>query len=102
VLRVAVWREVAAQRRADPRRRSQQVFGIIVSGSSKSIDGKALCRLGPSEAGWRGGLPASVQRAAHATAVTLEPTLFLEINAAALALSSEELLERMRNVLLAG
>ncbi|HXE40396.1 MAG TPA: serine/threonine protein kinase, partial [Azonexus sp.] len=28
-------------------------------------------------------------------------TLFLEINAAALALSSEELLERMRNVLLA-
>ena len=34
------------------------------------------------------------------TAVTLEPTLFLEINAAALALSSEELLERVRNVLL--
>mgnify|MGYP002130590001 CR=1 FL=1 len=34
------------------------------------------------------------------SAVTLEPTLFLEINAAALALSSEELLERVRNVLL--
>jgi hypothetical protein len=37
--------------------------------------------------------PPSVQRSCAATAVTLEPTLFLEINAAALALSSEELLE---------
>ena len=33
--------------------------------------------------------------------MTLESTLFLEINAAALALSSEELLERMRNALMA-
>ncbi|MDP3438184.1 MAG: serine/threonine protein kinase, partial [Azonexus sp.] len=43
--------------------------------------------------------PSSSRR--HASAVTLETTSFLEINASALALSSEELLERMRNVLLA-
>src|SRR5574343_656008 len=102
VLRVAVWREVepnvALIREGD----RNKFFGIIVSGSVEiSIDGKALCRLGASEpvgeVAYRH--PASEQR--HATAVTLEPTLFLEINAAALALSSEELLERMRNVLLA-
>ena len=102
VLRVAVWREVepnvALIREGD----RNKFFGIIVSGSVEiSIDGKALCRLGTSEpVGEVAYLhPASEQR--HATAVTLEPTLFLEINAAALALSSEELLERMRNVLLA-
>ena len=33
--------------------------------------------------------------------VTLEPTLFLEINSAALDLSSDELLERFRKTLLA-
>jgi hypothetical protein len=36
----------------------------------------------------------------HATVVTLEPVLFVEVNASALALSSEELMERMRNTLL--
>jgi serine/threonine protein kinase len=102
VLRVAVWREVepnvALIREGD----RNKFFGIIVSGSVEiSIDGKALCRLGASEPVGEAAYlhPSSEQR--YATAVTLEPTLFLEINAAALALSSEELLERMRNVLLA-
>ena len=102
VLRVSVWREilpnVALIRQGDDSR----FFGIILNGSVEvSIDGKALCRLGASEpVGEVAYLhPASDQR--HATVVTLEPTLFLEINAAALALSSEELQERMRNALLA-
>ena len=76
-------------------------FGVIVSGSVEvSIEGKALCRLGPSEPVGEVAFlhPSSDMRCS--TAVTLEPTLFLEINAAALALSSEELLERVRNVLL--
>ena len=78
VLRVAVWREVqpnvALIREGD----RNKFFGIIVSGSVEiSIDGKALCRLGPSEpVGEVAYLhPASEQRSA--TAVTLEPTLFL-------------------------
>jgi len=101
VLRVSVWREVlpnvALIRQGD----NNKFFGIILTGSVEvSIDGRALCRLGPSEPiGEIAYLhPASDQR--HSTVVTLEPTLFLEINAAALALSSEELLERMRNGLL--
>ena len=36
-----------------------------------------------------------------ATVVTLEPTLFLEINSAALDLSSDELVERFRRTLVA-
>ena len=101
VLRVAVWREVSPNVALIRQGESNKFFGVIISGSVEvSIDGKALCRLGVGEpVGEVAYLhPASDQRCS--TAVTLEPTLFLEINAAALALSSEELLERMRNVLL--
>jgi hypothetical protein len=42
--------------------------------------------------------PTDSQR--HATVVTLEPTLFLEINSAALELSSDEVRERFNKVLL--
>ncbi len=101
VLRVGVWREVlpnvALVREGD----RNKFFGVIVSGSVEiSIEGKALCRLGASEPVGEVAFlhPSSDLRCS--TAVTLEPTLFLEINAAALALSSEELLERIRNALL--
>jgi serine/threonine protein kinase len=102
VLRVSVWREVlpnvALIREGD----RSKFFGIIVTGSVEiSVSGKSLCRLGPSEpVGEVAYLhPSNDQR--FSTATTLEPTLFLEVNAAALALSSEELLERVRNALLA-
>ena len=101
VLRVAVWREVQPNVALIREGERNRFFGVIVSGAVEiSIEGKALCRLGPSEpVGEVAYLhPTSDQR--HSTAVTLEPTLFLEINAAALALASEELVERMRNALL--
>ena len=102
VLRVSVWREVLPNVALIREGERNKFFGIIVSGSVEiSIEGKALCRLGRSEPVGEVAFlhPSSEQR--YSTAVTLEPTLFLEVNAAALALSSEELLERMRNVLLA-
>jgi len=102
VLRVAVWREISPNVAVIREGQHNKLFGVILSGSVEvSVGGRALCRLGPSEpVGENAYLhPASDER--HATVVTLEPTLFLEINAAALALSSEELLERMRNALLA-
>ncbi len=102
ILRVAVWREVLPNVTLIREGDRNKFFGIIVSGSVEiSIDGKALCRLGPSEPVGEAAYlhPSSDQRCS--TAVTLEPTLFLEVNAAALALSSEELLERMRDALLA-
>ncbi len=101
VLRVAVWREVSPNVALIREGDRSKFFGVIVSGSVEvSIEGKALCRLGPSEPVGEVAFlhPSSDMRCS--TAVTLEPTLLLEINAAALALSSEELLERVRNVLL--
>jgi len=101
VLRVAVWREVAPNVAIIREGERNKMFGIIISGYVEvSIEGRALCRLGPSEPVGEAAYlhPASDLR--HATVITLERTLFLEINAAALALSSEELLERMRNTLL--
>lgn len=102
VLRVSVWREVAANVALICEGTNSKVFGIIISGCVEvSVGGKALCRLGPGEPVGEVAFlhPASDLR--HATVVTLEPTLFVEINASALALSSEELGERMRNALLA-
>ena len=102
VLRVSVWREILPNVAIIREGERNKFFGIIVNGSVEvSIEGKALCRLGRSEpVGEVSYLhPSSDQRCS--TAVTLEPTLFLEVNAAALALSSEELLERMRNALMA-
>ncbi|MFZ1244354.1 MAG: serine/threonine-protein kinase [Azonexus sp.] len=101
VLRVSVWREVlpnvALIRQGD----RNKFFGIILSGSVEvSIDGKVLCRLGPSEPIGEVAYLHPTNDLRHSTVVTLEPTHFLEINAAALALSSEELLERMRSGLL--
>lgn len=101
VLRVSVWREVAPNVALIREGERNRMFGIVISGCVEiSIEGKSLCRLGASEPVGEVAFlhPDSDQR--HATAVTLEPTLFLEINASALALSSEELLERMRNALL--
>ncbi|MGE5469440.1 MAG: protein kinase domain-containing protein [Bacteroidota bacterium] len=102
VLRVSVWREIAPNVAIIREGEKNKMFGVIISGSAEiSIEGRVLCRLGVGEPVGEVAFlhPASDQRCA--TAVTLETTLFLEINAAALALSSEELLERVRNTLLA-
>jgi len=102
MLRVSVWRDIAPNVAIVREGENNKMFGIIVSGSAEiSIEGRVLCRL---EAGEPVGEVAFLHPSNNlrcATAVTLEPMLFLEINAAALALSSEELLERVRNTLLA-
>ena len=100
VLRVSVWREVSPNVAIIREGERNKMFGIVVSGLVEvSIEGRALCRLGPSEPIGEATYlhPSSDLR--HATVATLESTLFLEVNASALALSSEELLERMRNTL---
>ena len=102
VLRVSVWRELAPNVALIREGSNNKLFGIIMSGCVEiSVAGKALCRLSAGEPVGEVAFlhPSSDLR--HATVVSLEPTLFLEINAAALALSSEELVERMRNALLA-
>ncbi len=102
LLRVAVWREVAAGVAIIREGESNQLFGIIISGFVEiSIEGRALCRLGGGEAVGEAAFLHPSDRKRYATVVTLEPTYFLELNASALSLASDELQERMRNTLMA-
>ncbi len=102
VLRISVWREVSEKvvliREGDKNR----IFGVIIDGFVEvSLEGKAICRLGSGElVGEMAYLhPSDTRRSS--TVVTLEPTLFLEINSAALDLSSDEVLERFNKTLIA-
>lgn len=101
VLRVAVWREVAANVALIREGEYNRLFGIIIEGNVEvSQGGKSICRLGPGEPVGEVAFLHPTSDLRHASVVTLEPTRFLEINASALLLASEELLERMRNSLL--
>lgn len=100
VLRISVWREVSDKvvliREGD----NNRLFGVIVTGFVEvSVDGRSVCRLGAGEVvGEMAYLhPEDTKRTS--TVVTLEPTLFLEINSAALDLSSDEVLERFHRTL---
>jgi serine/threonine protein kinase len=102
VLRISVWREVSDKVMLIKEGDNHRIFGIIIRGFVEvSIEGKSLCRLGSGEiVGEMAYLhPSDSKR--MATVVTLEPTLFLEVNSSALELASEELLERFRKTLLA-
>ncbi|MDD2884514.1 MAG: serine/threonine-protein kinase [Dechloromonas sp.] len=102
VLRVSVWREIAANVAIIREGERSRMFGVLISGRVEvSIEGRVLCQLGASEPVGEVAFLHPSNDLRHATAVTLEPSFFLEVNAAALALSSEELLERMRHTLLA-
>ncbi|WP_153145990.1 serine/threonine-protein kinase [Dechloromonas sp. H13] len=101
ILRISVWRQIAPRVTIIREGESSKVFGIVVEGYVEiSIAGRTLCRLGEGEVVGEVAYlhPTSDERSA--SVVTLENTLFLEINAPALALASEELQERMRTALL--
>ncbi|MCK6405048.1 MAG: protein kinase [Rhodocyclaceae bacterium] len=100
-LRICVWRDLASKVMLMKEGEESRTFGIIVSGFVEvSIEGKVVCRLGPGEVlGEMAYLhPKSARRRSSVT--TLEPTVFLEVNPAALALSSEEVQERFQKVLI--
>jgi serine/threonine protein kinase len=102
VLRISVWREVSTKvvliREGD----NNRVFGVIVDGFVEvSVEGKSLCRLGSGEIVGEMAYLHPSDSTRSATVVTLEPTLFLEINSAALDLSSDEVVERFRKTLIA-
>ena len=102
VLRISVWRDVATKVTLIREEDNNRMFGVIVNGFVEvSVDGRALCRLGSGEVvGEMAYLhPSDSKR--HATVTTLEPTLFLEINSAALDLSSDEVLARFQKTLMA-
>jgi len=102
VLRISVWRDVAEKVALIREGDSNRIFGFIVTGFVEvSIEGKSLCRLGAGEVVGEMAYLHPSDNKRTASVVTLEPTLFLEINSAALDLASEELLDRFRNTLLA-
>ncbi len=102
VLRIAVWREVASKVALLREGDNSRVFGIIVDGFVEvSVEGKSLCRLGAGEIVGEMAYLHPTDSTRSATVVTLEPTLFLEINSAALDLSSDEVVERFRKTLIA-
>ncbi len=102
VLRISVWREVASKvvliREGD----NSRTFGLIVDGFVEvSVEGRALCRLGAGEIVGEMAYLHPSDNKRHATVTTLEPTLVLEINSAALDLSSDEVLDRFHKTLTA-
>ncbi len=101
-LRICVWRNLAGQVVLLREGEESRLFGILVSGSVEvSIDGRVICRLAAGDVvGEMAYLhPKDCKR--KASVVTLEPTVFLEVNPAALALSSDEVQERFQKALLA-
>ena len=102
VLRVSVWREIASKVVLIREGEESRFFGIIIDGLVEiSIEGKALCRLGPGEVVGEMAYLHPRDSRRRATVTTLAPTVFLEVNSAALELSSEEVLARFRDVLTA-
>lgn len=102
VLRISVWREVSEKvvliREGD----NNRMFGVIVDGFVEvSVEGKSLCRLGSGEVVGEMAYLHPKDTTRFSTVVTLEPTLFLEINSSALDLSSDEVLERFNKALMA-
>jgi non-specific serine/threonine protein kinase len=101
-LRFCVWRNVAAKVTLMVEGEEDRRFGIIIAGSVEvSTEGKSLARLGVGEV--VGEIAYLHPNHPHrtSTVVTLEPTEYLEINASALDLASEEVVERFHKVLLA-
>ncbi|MCM8594294.1 serine/threonine-protein kinase [Accumulibacter sp.] len=101
VLRISVWRELSEKMTLIREGDSHRKFGVIVDGFVEvSTNGRVICRLGPSEVVGEMAFLHPTDTKRQATVVTLEATLFLEVNSAALELSSDELRERFHRVLL--
>jgi len=100
VLRISVWRDISEKvvliREGD----NNRIFGVLVSGFVEvSVGGKSLCRLSAGEVVGEMSFLHPSDTTRSATVVTLEPCLFLEINSAALELSSDEVQERFQKTL---
>jgi len=102
VLRISVWRQVAEKVALIRKGTTNRLFGVLISGFVEvSVGGKSICRLGSGDIVGEMAFLHPTDDKRSATVVTLEPTLFLEINSAALELSSDEVQERFQKTLVA-
>jgi non-specific serine/threonine protein kinase len=102
VLRISVWREISGKVTIIREGESGRMFGVIVDGFVEvSSENRVICRLGAGEVVGELSFLHPSDATRHASVVTLEATLFLEINSAALELASDEVQDRFNNILIA-
>ncbi|QEL64549.1 eukaryotic-like serine/threonine-protein kinase [Oryzomicrobium terrae] len=100
ILRISTWQEVPEKVALIRELTLDKVFGVIVSGQVEvSYQGRSLARLESGEVVGEMAYLDPEQGPRSATVVTLAPTVFLEISAAAMALSSDELQERFHRAI---
>nr|MBP6761668.1 Crp/Fnr family transcriptional regulator [Thauera sp.] len=100
VLRISSWRRVerhvCLMREGD----ADQRFGVVLEGSVElSIEGRRVMELGAGEVFGVQAWLDSLEHRHMMSVVSLSALTYLEINPAALALASEEVLERFRREL---
>lgn len=97
VMRICAWRKVGPRVALMREGGNDQRFGIVLEGRIElSVEGRRVMELGPGEVF---GVQAWLDQLEHRhmlTVVSLEDLSYLEVNPAALALASEEVLERFR------
>lgn len=100
ILRISTWQEMPAKIALIRELTLDKTFGVVVSGQVEvSYQGRSLARLGSGEVVGEMAYLDPEQGPRSATVVTLEPTVFLEISPAAMALSSDELQERFQRTI---
>jgi len=97
VIRICAWREVDSEIGLMREGDGDQRFGVVLEGRVElSIEGRRVMELGPGEVF---GVQAWLDHMEHRhmlSVVSLEPLSYLEVNPAALALASDEVVERFR------
>lgn len=100
ILRVSVWRELKPNVVLMREGENDKSFGILVAGQVEvSVKGKVLAQVGPGQVLGEMAYLHPTDHTRNATVTTLAPCTFLHVNGAALALASEELRERVQQVM---
>ncbi|KON80122.1 serine/threonine-protein kinase [Azoarcus sp. PA01] len=100
VLRTSTWRSVGARTTLIRERDADQRFGVVIAGEVElSVEGRRVQRLGPGEVFGELAWLDTIDHRHPLTVVAVAPTTYIEINPAALALATEEVLELFRRLL---
>ena len=100
VMRICAWRKVGSDLGLMREGDIDQRFGIVLEGKVElSIDGRRVLEVGPGEVFGEQAWLDQLEHKQLLSAVSLDELSYLEVNPAALALASEEVLERFRRQL---
>ena len=99
ILRISHWREFGELREFFSEGESSENFGVILHGEVElSLNGKQLAVLGPGEVIGELAFFDPEGQTREGTVVAISDVIFLEVNAAAYALASEETREHFRKL----